>query len=248
MKRILLLGLYALCGTINAIQCNQERFVLITFLYNEKFTPRIMEYKGCIIKNLKHPAIESIHVIYDPTDDDQILEMREYLQSNRNIRISYCEGRPTFRYCIDLANKCYPGRKIILANADIYFDETLNKLLDVSFENRVFACTRRDVRIGASASLLYLEGEIPNEFSQDAWIFQTPMRDIGCGDLQLGTPHCERLFAHAAHQAGLSLYNPCLSIKCYHLHFSGVRHYTEIPVPPGGMPIPWCRIEDIPAE
>jgi hypothetical protein len=227
----------------------QERFVIITFLYNEKYAHRLAEYKECMEKNLKHPAIESIHVIYDTTDDRRKLEMLDYLRQ-KNIQISYyASGRPTFQYCFELANTSYPGRKIILMNADMYFDETLSRLLEVSFENRIFACTRWDIRKNMEPSLLYDEEGKPNEMSQDVWIFQSPMRAIECGDLRIGTVHCEGQFALAAQKSGISLYNPCLSVKCYHLHLSKVRNYWFLKPPPANkMPVGWCRIEDIPVD
>jgi hypothetical protein len=239
-------------GVIHCRDTEQDRFVIITFLYNEKDARRVAEYKECMEKNLKHTAIESIHVLYDTTDDRRRTDdgkkykVLDYLRK-KNVQISYySSGRPTFQYCLDLANTCYPGKKIILMNADIYFDKTLNRLFEVSLEDRIFACTRWDIRKDMEPLLLCDKDGAPNAMSQDVWIFQTPIRTIECGNLQIGTPHCEKQFALAAHNAGLSLYNPCLSIKCYHLHLSNIRNYRQ---PKhnfaDGIPVQGCYIEDI---
>lgn len=243
-SKYILLALAVSIPYLNA----QDAFILITVLYNEKHPQRMQEYKECLEKNLKHPAIESIHIIYDTTKDDKSRPLYDYLQQQHIAITTYGDGRPTFKYCFELANTCYPQKKIILMNADIFFDDTLNQLLAIDLTSRLFALTRWDLKKGKEPCLMYIKGE-QNDMSQDVWIFQTPMRDIDCRDLRMGTAHCEGQLARAAHNAGLSLYNPCLSIKCFHLHLSGVRHYwRNSPAPANRLALPWCRIEDIPSS
>jgi len=45
-------------------------FILITTLYNETNHERVKEYITCLEKNLRHPLIDKIHVLYDTTKDD----------------------------------------------------------------------------------------------------------------------------------------------------------------------------------
>ena len=223
----------------------EDKFVIITVLYNEDNAQRIQEYKECLEKNLGHDAIEKIHIIYDTSKDNDSRPLLDYLLEQKNVSITYYpHGRPTFRYCFDLANQCYAGKRVMLMNADIFFDDTLNKLLSVNITGCLLALTRWDLHRDRDPSLLYIRDK-PNHFSQDVWIFQTPIRHINCRDLKIGTLHCEGQLARAAKKVGLSLYNPCLSITCYHLHFSGVRHWEYVRGPARMVPVPWCPLEDV---
>lgn len=250
-----------LCGLVfNPLSCNTDRFILITFLYNEKDLTRIAEYKECLETNLKNEAIEKIHVIYDTSDlalldkKSEVLTKQELKNANlkllcylleQDISLSYYNyGRPTFKYCLELANTFYPNKKIILTNADIYFDKTLEIVSTISLNERILTLTRWNLDQKRLPRLQRTQKG--DNFSADAWIFETPMRNIECGTLQIGTLHCEGQFALHAYNAGLSIYNPSLSIKCYHLHLSNIRHWKRIPQPKETLSINICSIKEIP--
>jgi len=58
-----------------------RRYALVTVLYNETNTARIAEYKICLERNLAHPAIASVCVIYDSSQDDEECALLQYLRS-----------------------------------------------------------------------------------------------------------------------------------------------------------------------
>jgi hypothetical protein len=82
--------------------------------------------------------------------------------------------------------------------------------------------------------------------SQDAWIFQPPIREFKC-DWPLGIPGCDNRLTWEAARAGIEVLNPSRSIRAHHLHLSGVRNYTErqrlpgpvLPVPGTHLGTPW---------
>jgi hypothetical protein len=80
--------------------------------------------------------------------------------------------------------------------------------------------SRWDIHSDGTASL-FEHGE-----SQDAWIFDAPIRQFPC-DFPLGVPGCDNRLAWEAAAAGLTLHNPARSLRAYHLHLSRVRRYTD---------------------
>lgn len=228
--------------TINTVLSIENNFVLIISLYNESHKKRIAEYIECLDKNLAHPLIEKIHVIYDTSkDEEQNSAFLERLKS-KNITLSTVSGRPSFEDCFNLANELYPDRAIIVSNADIYFNETLYLIQDYDLNNKMLALSRWNVqRDGLLKPIVHLNGK-PNMGSQDTWIFTTPIKQINAAEIQLGTLYCDGRIAYAVQEAGFKIINPCLSIQCCHLHLSKVRHYKFSPCVYPTILVPWCAL------
>ncbi len=216
-----------------------NRFNLITFLYNETDEDRIAEYITCLKKNLQHALIDKIHVIYDTSKDDGENRILTYMRS-QDIDIEYINGRPTYEYCFKVANCLYPNSLVILSNADIYFNDSLNLFELYDFSNKFLALTRWNVLSDNTIAIYTWPGGKKAEYSQDAWIFKTPLRKIENGGIFLGEPGCDGKIAKQVFLSGLKVLNPCLSIQCCHFHLSAIRHYekgcylmSEL------MPVPW---------
>lgn len=202
-----------------------NKFILITFLYNEKNLDRINEYKKCIEKNLSHKSINKLHVIYDVSNDDKKNILLNFLKSKK-IKISYLKDRPTIGYIIKLVNKKYPNSKIILSNADIYFNKTLELLNDYDLSKKFITLTRYDLQKDGSLKIRNDGGNFFNGITQDAWIFKTPIPNFYDQSIKVGLVGCEMLINYQAKKAGLDVINPCLSIQCCHLHQCNIRHYN----------------------
>ncbi|HXW85957.1 MAG TPA: hypothetical protein VEK38_01300 [Candidatus Bathyarchaeia archaeon] len=207
---------------------NPERFVLITMLYNETNEERVQEYLTCLEQNRKHPLIRKIHIIYDRSHDKKGPTLIHNYIKKYKFPVDYVDGRATYGFCFNLAAEKYPEKKIILCNADIYFNETLNLLASYDFTNLFIALTRWNE---SESGVLNLEfsGTRPNILSQDAWLFRSPLPRFCDTDIYLGTFFCDSQIAYQAYRAGLMLMNPCLSVQCCHLHCSRVRNYAESP-------------------
>ncbi len=207
------------CDTIYA------KFKLITTLYNETNRARCAEYRLCLEKNLAHDVINEIHILYDTSKDDEQNELLKYLET-KNVTITLISGRPTYGYCFQLANTYYPNSAVILSNADIYFNTTLNQLEKYDLFNKFLAITRWDVYPNGQ---LHLFGGMhyPRSDSQDVWIFRTPLRPFANDNIRMGLLDCDGRIAFQARQAGLQVINPCKTIQCCHVHLSGVRNYPE---------------------
>jgi hypothetical protein len=230
------------------VASQQQEVVLVTVLYNEAHAQRRDEYIACFAKNCEHPFIDKIHVVYDTSKDDDQNILLEYLKKQPCV-ISYVHGRPSFQDCFTLVNACYPSSIVVLSNADIYFNHTLELLAGYNFDNKFFAITRWDEQEDGSL-LLFRQykadgsfDEFASELSQDVWIFKAPIKDFIRADFKLGTWACDGYIACQAWLSGLEVINPCLSIQCCHVHRSKVRHWIPQSIPGvKALRIPWQHI------
>lgn len=225
-----------------------NKFKLITSLYNETNVDRIREYVRCLETNLKHELIDEIHIIYDSSAGTEKNIVLDYLKT-KSVTLHYKEGRPDFGYCFKLANSFPVGSKVIISNADIYFNETLLLLKNYNLKNMFLALSRWNVKSDGSIEIFKIYDKHGNflerssHFSQDVWIFETPIRKFVRDDFQLGVYTCDSAIAYQAWQAGLKLLNPCYSIQCCHLHLSNIRHYEIKQLPNTQFKIvPWCYL------
>jgi hypothetical protein len=189
---------------------------LITSLYNEPSPTRIAELLTCLERNLANRGIASVDVFFD---DSRPLETKVLLERLRTLPVSLemIEGRPTYRQLFEYANAKWPNSTVAVANADIYFDDTLELLRHVSLDEAILALTRWNVLADGTAQLLVLADGFPNYFSADTWIFNTPLElDFYC-EYELGTMFCDSFLNGRLFESSLSVVNPCLELKTYHL-------------------------------
>lgn len=204
----------------------KTEYILITTLYNETNKKRIIEYLYCLKKNITHPLIESIHIFYDTTKDiESYTPILDLLKKQQKITLSYISRRATFQDCFDIANNQFPHKKIIIANADIYFNNTLSLLNNYNLQNKFLALTRWDLQKDGTIKPYRRNGMRETIDSQDVWIFTTPLKKFKKADFKLGTPRCDNCIAFRANQVGLHVLNPCKTIQCIHVHDAPARKY-----------------------
>lgn len=220
----------------------QALFTVITVLYNETDMARLNEYLICLEKNLDHPQIKTFHVLYDTTKDNDNTIILNYLKEKK-VKITYINDRPTFGFCFELANSLYPNSNIIISNADIYFNDTLKLLTGYSLENKFLALTRWNLtKEGNLIPYIWPDGR-KGEYSQDSWIFETPLKSFLEDNIQLGIPHCDGRIAFEAQRAGLQVLNPCISLQCCHVHLTGKHNYSALPYPRGkAIKVEWTTL------
>jgi hypothetical protein len=201
------------------------KFNLIISLYNEKNKQRAAEYKLCLEKNIDHPLINQIHIVYDTTKDDNVNELLRFLESKK-VYIHLVSDRPSYGYCFQLANTLMPHSNVIVSNADIFFNDTLCELQFYDLSNKFLAITRWNV---CQDGKLRIFGSMysPRSDSQDVWIFRTPLKQFENDGIKMGLLDCDGRIAFQAQKAGLHVINPCRTIQCCHVHLSGIRNWTD---------------------
>lgn len=137
--------------------------------------------------------------------------------------IIIAEGvRPTYNQFFSMTRD-YPEDINIIANTDIYFDESLALLKDWKWgQNTCFALSRWDVNESGEAILW----EHPD--SQDSWIFYGGVKKhIPFADFTLGVPGCDNAIADRLSQGGYQVLNPAKTIKSMHVHLTNKRNYLD---------------------
>ncbi|MEM1312648.1 MAG: O-antigen ligase family protein [Patescibacteria group bacterium] len=191
---------------------------LYTTYFISKNQERQAELDFCLKNNLNNKFIDRIYLWCD--------HLPEYAQSNPKIvQIKY-KDTPTFEHFINHANLHNTDKIAIIANSDIYFDDSLNKLRHFDLDNKFLALTRteNDSKLSPEGSRDWSDSFY--SFSQDAWVFEPPLKNFKA-DFELGKVACDNRLAAEAYFAGLKVFNPCLSINTYHRHASQVRTWSR---------------------
>lgn len=192
---------------------------LLVGFYQDKSRARTAEFVECVRRNTDNPHIDRVTVfLEDDVRSADVLGLHPDF-SHSKITVIPHGARLTFVYLFEYANAHLAGKSVAIANADIFFDETLALLNDAIPQRSMLCLSRWDERSDGSRK------HYDRPYSQDAWIFVAPVPPIAA-DFFLGIPGCDNRLAYEAERAGLTVTNPSRSVRARHLHLSGVHHYT----------------------
>ncbi|MBI1371003.1 MAG: hypothetical protein GC162_20405 [Planctomycetes bacterium] len=194
-------------------------------LYTNYFThasaARRADLDFCFSRNLENPWIDRLVVISQATPE----EIAKFSTNPKVVVVNLDCGknpyrRPTFRNYFDLVNQftTSPNDLNIVANSDIYFDDSLAMIQGLDLNNVCLALTRWEHRDNGEHVL-----EIHEDWSQDAWIFQGRVRPMGHLDFPMGIWGCDNRLAWQLYRDDYLAANPCFDVKAIHMHASGVR-------------------------
>jgi len=199
---------------------------LFTVWYDAQNPARQGELQECLRRNLGNPHLGQVWLWtcsgVAPGPDSKLLIHEE-------------NSPPTFMKLFERANTfCAPGDVVIIANSDIWFDDTA-ALVEQIGPNQCYALLRWE----CNGRLFSSSDGKPRPDSQDAWIFRAPIRPIGA-DFGLGRPRNDNALAYLLCRCGYDLRNPAKTIHIHHHHASGVRPFgfKKFRVPP-----PWLHLE-----
>ncbi len=171
---------------------------------------RNAELVECIKQNIANKSIDKVWLLCDV----------DYPDKYKGATNLYEFDRPTFRDFFAWANElCNEGDIAIIANTDVYFDETIAFVHDIQ-NHECFALSRYDVQYDGSLKPFHRQD------SQDAWIMRTPIKPIEAR-FTMGVGGCDNVLAYQLNEAGYKLTNPCSKIRAIHLHLTNLRRYTE---------------------
>jgi hypothetical protein len=206
--------------------------ILIIQIYNARDS-RYKEMMTSLKNNIQNKFIDLIILLNEREMDLGDLNTCKIKQVIVNSRLTYAKA---FEYC---ENNIAHGELIILANSDIWFDETLQKVNNYNMSQNVMALTRYDHK--PDNSYILFES---SKWAQDSWIFQNPIQLQYDCDFLLGIPGCDNriswIIANSykttvgtpetvgTHEVTkYKLINPAKSINSFHEHLSGIRTYKK---------------------
>lgn len=172
------------------------QITLFTQWYNHEET---QPYRlKCLINNLNNPYINHIHIFCENNSEQELIT---HIKNNIKISLSFIESNISYADWMRYADEHYPQDIKILANSDIYFDNTLQLIYKQKFSyNTLYAITRKDLAIDGSivnSHDYYNDIAHPTQtmYSQDCWIYFMPLRIKNMQDIdyKLGYNNCDRL-------------------------------------------------------
>ena len=193
---------------------------LLVGFYQDADANRTKEFLECIRRNAANPHIHSVTIFTEDAAPSPSLNGELSNADRAKLRFERPGKRLTFRQLFDYANRHFLGGAVVIANADICFDETLGALDEEPLAGKMFCLSRWDE--DPRGALRHLD----RSDSQDAWMFEPPVPSIAA-DFFLGTPGCDNRLAFEAERAGLIISNPSRTIRARHLHNSAVRRYAQ---------------------
>jgi len=182
--------------------------LLINFFASSEET-RNKEYIFCLEENVKNEHIKNIFIFLEKEEHSPSVD------SDKIIKI-VVDSRPTFQMLIDYANENLSEEVCMLANSDMFFDDTLSLVEKADLEKDFISLTRWDVR--HDYTIEYYDRE-DRGWTQDTWIFKTPCSIEGA-NFVFGVFGQDNRIMKLAYDAGLNVINPSLAIITKHYHLS----------------------------
>ena len=202
---------------------NDQLFKLIISLYDERNLYRLRDYLTCLLINLS--LFDFIDVYYEKSNGILVSLLSKLIlgEVSKKIGFKFWNKRPTYTELFDgnVNENKTDQYVIVVANADVFFDESLFYVNFFSIQNIILAISRRDVYKSEgkyNAKLIKYPNGSPNILSADAWI--TPSNiNLPKLDYQLGTIHCDSFFYNTIlNKSKLTIINPALDFNVFHLH------------------------------
>jgi len=201
--------------------------LLVDFFLSED-KDRQSEFLECLSKNctceyidkiVVSIQIQEVNVFWDMI---QAKELTEKQLSKIQLNMVRPGHRSTYADMFIYCNAFLKGSVCIIANNDIYFDDSLKYIEHM--EDKDFLCLSRYNVNQDSID----DGDITC-MSQDVWIFkrEIPMDMVLSSHVYQGTIGCDNYIAFLAVANNMHVYNPSKLIRCYHLHANPERNYKE---------------------
>ena len=205
---------------------------LLTTTFISPNEERMKEILHCLEKNCENREILFIQLMFENfTPETKPSDRHTEIISHPKIRIFTTPGRMTFNDWFDFANRLgerVPREPMIVANSDIYFDDTI-KLLNADYLEKRFVCLSRRHATLDQVGVPPVDLQAP--CAQDAWAFMPPLRYRPVFDFTTGCRGCDNRIAAEMSLMGYPVSNPCESVHAFHVHASRVTNYG--PAVPG---------------
>ena len=207
--------------------------ILVTQYYIPKWDERKNEINECLINNLQNPLLDEIHLFVEKEYDFS------WIQSEPNfykIKLIPTDKRLSYKTAIDHSNNLSDhvlsrDNKFILANSDIYFDESLSFLDSLDINNTFLALTRHEIK--DEGLELYERPSV----SQDVWIWKSKLdiknipenEDYFNDGIELGIWGCDNRILKIVSDSGYKIRNIGKNIRCIHNHKNDLRTWATNP-------------------
>jgi len=210
----------------------KNNIYLITQFYLSNNNSRTNEIKETLKRNIKLGIFSTIYLINERNYTKEELGLND--DDLKTIKqIIFDKGsRMTYMHCFGLVKALKLNGYIIIANSDIFFDNTLLNLEKTSLSKTksVYALLRFEFKNEKNLNDCKIFG--PRNDSQDTWIFHSKFlpsdNQIIRTNFLLGKAGCDNAIAYLFNDFGFIVFNEPYVIRTYHYHLSQIRNYTAI--------------------
>ena len=198
-----------------------NKVLLITQYYEPNNSERMIEIKECLINNNNNKLIDEIHLFIEKDYNFDFIK-------NNKIKFIKTDKQLSFKKVFDYSNTFDDNHIIILANSDIYFDESLQNIHYIDFNKTFYALNKYNLDKNNNLVL----DETPG--SQDTWIWkplftiiqnENNTNDYFDNDdgIILGVGACDNRILKIVEDSGYNIRNICRKIKTVHNHKNDYR-------------------------
>ena len=217
---------------------------LCTQFFIHRDASRTKELRTCLQRNIDNPTVTHIHLlnerIYTPQELGLTGENRHKIRQS----LTPDQKRLTFQHVFSYSREQKLKGFVVLTNADIFFDNTLQRLaLGQLHERRLMLALLRYEYNGVDTATSPIFG--PRNDSQDTWIFHSnfivknPTIEKAF-NFEFGKPGCDNKMIYLARILGYDVVNDPRAIHTFHYHRDPARDYHGKAVlsPPWGICLP----------
>jgi len=187
--------------------------------YTPRDHERAEELNYCFKSNLDSGLFARIVLMID---DDSAPPLED-----RRVSVMRLDRRPSYLDWVRESRRRFAGQISILANSDIYFDDSVGYLIEIfNREPEAFVALSRYDKLGED-----LIAHPNPHWSQDTWAFMPSENDSTLHDqrfdIPLGVPRCDNKIAYVFATQGYRVFNPLSQIRSIHVHETGLRYYSK---------------------
>tara|TARA_R110002126_G_scaffold193085_1_gene341368 strand:+ start:69 stop:869 length:801 start_codon:yes stop_codon:yes gene_type:complete len=194
-----------------------DNIFLNTQFYLPKDEERQQEIKYCLKQNIQY--FNKIFLL-----NERIYSLEELgLTEEENQKITQINIKKRLTYEDWLEHSKTLNGFTVLANSDIFFDETIENIRSscLSKIRGVESILRHEFIIKDGETIKHLDSiRLTHDFSQDVWILHTNFIPDNLKDFDffLGISGCDVHFNYLMNKLNYYLFNDCHKIKNYHYH------------------------------
>lgn len=193
----------------------------MTILISQFFFPKNKIRQNEIMKCLNNNG-RNQHI-------DKIVHLNEikYRITDKKLEQVIIGKRLTFNDAVLYANEHLQGETVIVSNADIYFDDSLQNINKLNLDDKTIVCNLR----WENKNKLFCKNGEPRSDSQDFWIFKSPLNINFPYQIPFGQPGCDKAIVALCQQNGYNTINVPYLIKGIHLQSVTNKYFKDINLP-----------------
>ena len=216
---------------------NDCDIVLITQYYNAKDENRFKENLVCLINNIVNENISKVCLLNEEEYDLSFVFNKIGDSYRKKVKQTVIEARMTFLDAFNYANTFLKNKIVIIANLDMFFNDTINQCKSFDFDNLFISLSRYDLHDdfdfqGSNTIHKFShQGGLGNPVidSADSWIFQAPIKTCPESKIMLGSAGCDTILNYLyKYTLKYNVINPVNSIVSIHYHLDQNRqNFTD---------------------